>query len=75
VAEILGRRFSGLSAWLLWRGVYLAKLPGLERKLRVLFDWSLDLALPRDIVATAAPSAPAVAPTVAPAMATTRARS
>ena len=62
VAEVLGRRFSGLAAWLLWRGVYLAKLPGLERKLRVFFDWSLDLALSRDIVATAGPSAPAARP-------------
>jgi NADH dehydrogenase len=62
VAEVLGQRFSGLAAWLLWRGVYLAKLPGLERKLRVFFDWSLDLALSRDIVATAGPSAPAAPP-------------
>jgi NADH dehydrogenase len=62
VAEVLGQRFSGLAAWVLWRGVYLAKLPGLERKLRVFFDWSLDLVLSRDIVATAGPSAPAAPP-------------
>src|ERR1700751_5063091 len=31
-AEIKGLKFSGLFAWLLWRGVYLNKLPGLERK-------------------------------------------
>ena len=29
-------RFSGLLAWLMWRGIYLGKLPGLERKVRVL---------------------------------------
>ncbi|MGP3919829.1 NAD(P)/FAD-dependent oxidoreductase [Nonomuraea sp. 10N515B] len=51
-AEIRGRRFSGLAAWLLWRGIYLAKLPGLEKRLRVLFDWLLDLAFPRDITVT-----------------------
>jgi NADH dehydrogenase len=28
-------RFSGLIAWMMWRAVYLAKLPGLERKARV----------------------------------------
>jgi NADH:ubiquinone reductase (H+-translocating) len=50
--EIHGRPFSGLSAWLLWRGIYLAKLPGLERRVRVLLDWSLDLVFPRDIVVT-----------------------
>jgi NADH dehydrogenase len=49
-----GRRvmFSGLFAWLLWRGVYLGKLPGLERKARVLVDWVMELFFPRDIVQT-----------------------
>jgi len=41
-----------LFAWLLWRGVYLSKLPGLERKVRVLTDWTLELFFPRDIVQT-----------------------
>jgi NADH dehydrogenase len=45
-------RFSGLFAWLLWRGIYLAKLPGLERKIRVLVDWTIELFFPRDIVQT-----------------------
>ena len=49
-AEIRGLRFAGLFAWLLWRGIYLTKLPGFEKKLRVLIDWLLDLAFPRDIV-------------------------
>lgn len=49
-AEIRGRRFSGLAAWLLWRGIYLAKLPGIEKRARVLLDWLLDLVFPRDIV-------------------------
>lgn len=45
-------RFSGPFAWLLWRGIYLSKLPGLERKVRVLVDWSIELFFPRDIVQT-----------------------
>ena len=45
-------RFSGLFAWLVWRGIYLSKLPGLERKIRVLMDWTIDLFFPRDIVQT-----------------------
>jgi len=45
-------RFSGLLAWLMWRGIYLAKLPGLERKVRVLIDWVVELFFPRDIVQT-----------------------
>ncbi len=49
VAEILGVRFSGFFAWLAWRAVYWAKLPGVVRKVRVLLDWMLDLIFPRDI--------------------------
>lgn len=45
-------RFSGLLAWLMWRGIYLAKLPGMERKIRVLMDWTIELFFPRDIVQT-----------------------
>jgi NADH dehydrogenase len=49
VAEILGMKFSGFIAWWLWRSIYLLKLPGLERKVRVMLDWTLDLFFPRDI--------------------------
>ncbi len=51
-AEIKGVRFSGLLAWMMWRAIYLAKLPGLERKVRVFVDWSIELFFPRDIVQT-----------------------
>jgi NADH dehydrogenase len=53
-ADLRGHRFSGFAAWLLWRGVYLAKLPGMDKRLRVFFDWTLDLLFPRDIVVTRA---------------------
>ena len=53
-AQSKSLRFSGLFAWLLWRGIYLAKLPGLERKIRVLMDWAIELFFPRDIVQTIA---------------------
>lgn len=49
VAEVLGLKFSGLPAWLLWRAIYLSKLPGFDRKVRVLADWLLDVFLPADI--------------------------
>ena len=45
-------RFSGLLAWFTWRGIYLGKLPGLERKVRVLVDWTVELFFPKDIVQT-----------------------
>lgn len=50
VAEVFGMRFSGFVAWWMWRTIYLLKLPGLERKLRVALDWTLDLFFARDIV-------------------------
>ncbi|MFQ5914270.1 MAG: NAD(P)/FAD-dependent oxidoreductase [Nitrospinota bacterium] len=50
IAEILGFKFRGFFAWWLWRTIYLSKLPGLGRKIRVALDWTLDLFLPRDIV-------------------------
>jgi NADH dehydrogenase len=59
-AELRGMRFSGLPAWLLWRGVYLWKLPGTQKRLRVLLDWTLELLFPRDVALTAErhPTAP-----------------
>jgi NADH dehydrogenase len=50
VAEIFGFKFIGFFAWWLWRTIYLMKLPGFERKVRVAIDWTLDLFFPRDIV-------------------------
>jgi NADH dehydrogenase len=50
VAEILGFQFSGFFAWWLFRTIYLMKLPGFERKLRVAIDWTLDLFFHRDTV-------------------------
>ena len=49
VAEVLGFRFSGIFAWFLWRTIYLAKLPGVARKLRVVIDWTFELVFPRDL--------------------------
>ena len=49
VAEIFGFHFKGYLAWWMWRSIYLAKLPGIARKLRVMIDWTFDLVFPRDI--------------------------
>lgn len=50
VASILGINFSGFVAWWLWRTIYLSKLPRFEKKLRVAFDWTLDLIFSKDFV-------------------------
>ncbi len=57
-AEIGDWKFSGLLAWFMWRGIYLSKLPGLEKKVRVLLDWIVEFFLPRDIVLTQRVNAP-----------------
>ena len=50
VAQLPGNRvLTGFPAWFLWRTYYLLRLPGLDRKLRVAFDWTLELLFPRDI--------------------------
>ena len=60
VGEVLGWKVSGLLAWFVWRVVYLMKLPGFDRKLRVATDWFLDLVLPPDIVQLRTDRAPGV---------------
>lgn len=49
VAEIYGVRVSGFIAWLLWRGVYLLKIPTFARKVRIFFAWNWEMLFPADI--------------------------
>jgi NADH dehydrogenase len=49
VAQLPGNRvITGFLAWFFWRTYYLLRLPGLDRKFRVAFDWTLELLFPRD---------------------------
>ena len=50
VAEVFGVKISGLLAWFMWRTIYLAKMPGWGRRLKVASAWALDLVLPPDLV-------------------------
>jgi NADH dehydrogenase len=52
VAQIFGVKVSGLLAWLLWRCVYLMKMPGLNRKVRIATDWLLHLLFPPELAQT-----------------------
>jgi NADH dehydrogenase len=52
VAQIFGVRVSGLLAWFLWRCVYLMKMPGLNRKVRIVTDWLLHLLFPPELAQT-----------------------
>jgi NADH dehydrogenase len=50
IADILGLRVSGFFAWLLWRFIYLMKMPGLNRKVRIGLDWLVALLFEPDLV-------------------------
>src|SRR5205085_7012575 len=50
VAEIFGIKISGALAWFLWRTIYLMKLPGWGRRLKVAASWTFDLFLPPELV-------------------------
>jgi len=41
--------FTGPLAWWMGRSYHLLMLPGLSRKVRVVFDWTLSLLFPRDV--------------------------
>jgi NADH dehydrogenase len=49
VARIFGLKFSGVLGWVLWRSIYVMKLPRLEKKLRVMLQWAFDVAFERDL--------------------------
>jgi NADH:ubiquinone reductase (H+-translocating) len=49
VGQILGFEVQGFVAWWIWRSYYLANLPTLQKKLRVLADWTIDFFFKRDV--------------------------
>jgi len=49
IASIFGIHLHGFSAWLLWRTIYLSKIPRLDKKIRIFLDWTIDLFFDRDI--------------------------
>ena len=50
VAQVFGFKISGFIAWWMWRTIYLMKLPGWGRRLKVASSWSLDLFLPPELI-------------------------
>lgn len=53
VARLMGVLVSGLPAWFFSRMTNLATMPGLERNLRILIDWTLDVPFRADIAVLA----------------------
>ena len=49
VGNLLGVQVQGFLAWWIWRNYYLAHLPTLHKKIRVLADWITDIFFRRDV--------------------------
>jgi NADH dehydrogenase len=49
VGILFEHKVQGFLAWWLWRLYYLGNLPTIEKKLRVIVDWSIDLLFKRDV--------------------------
>ncbi len=49
VALLMGHKIHGFLAWFIWRQFYLSNLPTREKKIRVAFDWLINLFFEPDI--------------------------
>ena len=50
VGDVMGWRIYGFLAWWVWRTYYMLQMPRLERRLRVLLDWTVGLFFKNDVV-------------------------
>ncbi len=49
IAYVMGLKLSGFKAWWLWRSYYLLQIPRWDKRLRIMFDWTLDLMFPPEL--------------------------
>ena len=49
IGQIYAARVSGIIAWLMWRTIYLSKFASWRKRLRISFEWLIELGFPRDI--------------------------
>jgi NADH dehydrogenase len=49
VADLRGLKLLGFPAWLIWKTIYMLKLPTLAARTRVVLDWSVELCFERDV--------------------------
>lgn len=54
VAQVYGREIRGFPAWFMHRTYHLMRMPTLNKKSRILADWTLGLFFPREIVSLGA---------------------
>lgn len=49
IGTFFGSKIAGFWAWFLWRTIYLSKIPKVDKRIRVMLDWTIDLFFDRDI--------------------------
>ena len=49
IASVFGLNIQGIIAWMLWRNIYLSKVPTFSKRVRVALDWIEDAVFDRDI--------------------------
>src|SRR5262249_58311510 len=55
VADLMGLKITGFPAWLLWKTIYMLKLPTLATRVRVVLDWTVEPFFERDVSDVAVP--------------------
>jgi NADH dehydrogenase len=50
VAQVYGIKLRGFPAWIMHRTYHVSRVPTLNRKVRVILDWTLALFFSRDVV-------------------------
>jgi NADH dehydrogenase len=50
VAQVYGIKLRGVPAWFMHRTYHMSRIPSINRKIRVLVDWTLALVLKREVV-------------------------
>jgi len=50
VAQVYGIKIKGFPAWFMHRTYHMSRIPSLNRKIRVVADWTLALFLKREVV-------------------------
>ena len=49
IASVFGMNVQGIVAWILWRNIYLSKVPTFSKRVRLMLDWLEDVLFDRDI--------------------------
>ena len=56
IGILFGYKIHGFLGWVIWRFYYLSTLPTLQKKLRVMVDWFIDLLFKRDVTRLKTPT-------------------